>query len=35
MSYKILSKRELCTNQYELVIDAPNVVRNAQAGQYR
>ena len=34
MSYKILSKRELCTNQYELVIDAPNVVRNAQAGQF-
>jgi ferredoxin--NADP+ reductase len=34
MSYKILSKRELCANQYELVIDAPNVVRNAQAGQF-
>lgn len=34
MGYKILSKRELCLNQYELVIDAPNVVRNAQAGQF-
>ena len=26
MSYKILAKRELCTNQYELTIDAPYVV---------
>jgi ferredoxin--NADP+ reductase len=34
MSYKILSKKELCPNQYELVIDAPYVVRNAQAGQF-
>ena len=34
MSYKILSKKELCTNQYELVIDAPYVVRNAKAGQF-
>ncbi len=34
MSYKILAKRELCTNQYELTIDAPYVVRNAQAGQF-
>lgn len=34
MSYKILAKRELCPNQYELVIDAPYVVRNAQAGQF-
>ena len=34
MGYKILSKRELCTNQYELVIEAPYVVRNAQAGQF-
>ena len=34
MSYKILSKKELCTNQYELVIDAPYVVRNARAGQF-
>lgn len=34
MSYKIISKKELCTNQYELVIDAPYVVRNAKAGQF-
>lgn len=34
MSYKILSKKELCPNQYEIVIDAPYVVRNAQAGQF-
>ena len=34
MSYKILSKTELCPNQYELVIDAPFVVRNARAGQF-
>ncbi len=34
MSYKIISKRELCANQYELVIEAPYVVRNAKAGQF-
>jgi len=34
MSYKIISKKELCANQYELVIDAPHVVRNAKAGQF-
>ena len=34
MGYKILSKKELCPNQYELVIEAPYVVRNAQAGQF-
>ena len=34
MSYKILSKKELCPNQYELVVHAPFVVRNAQAGQF-
>jgi len=34
MAYKILSKVELCPNQYELVIDAPYVVRNAKAGQF-
>lgn len=34
MSYKILNKRELCANQYELMIDAPYVVRNAKAGQF-
>ncbi len=34
MGYRILSKKELCPNQFELVIDAPYVVRNAQAGQF-
>jgi ferredoxin--NADP+ reductase len=34
MGYKILSKTELCPNQYELVIHAPYIVRNAQAGQF-
>ena len=34
MGYKILSKKEICPNQYELVIDAPYVVRNAKAGQF-
>lgn len=34
MSYKILSKKELCPNQYEITINAPYVVRNAQAGQF-
>jgi len=34
MGYKILSKKELCPNQYELTIEAPYVVRNAQAGQF-
>ena len=34
MGYKILSKRELCPNQYEITIDAPYVVRNAKAGQF-
>ncbi len=34
MGYKILSKTELCSNQYELVIEAPYIVRNAQAGQF-
>jgi len=34
MGYKILSKVELCPNQFELKIDAPFVVRNAQAGQF-
>lgn len=34
MGYKILAKKELCQNQYELVIHAPYVVRNAQAGQF-
>lgn len=34
MSYKILAKKELCPMQYELTIEAPYVVRNAQAGQF-
>ena len=34
MGYKILSKRELCPNQYEITVDAPYVVRNARAGQF-
>ena len=34
MSYKILSKKELCPNQFEITIDAPFVVRNAKAGQF-
>ena len=34
MSYKILAKKEICPNQYEIVIDAPYVVRNAKAGQF-
>lgn len=34
MSYEILSKKELCPNQYEIVIDAPYVVKNAKAGQF-
>ncbi|MFA6988805.1 MAG: sulfide/dihydroorotate dehydrogenase-like FAD/NAD-binding protein [Candidatus Gastranaerophilaceae bacterium] len=34
MGYKILSKKELCPNQYEIVVDVPFVVRNAKAGQF-
>lgn len=34
MSYKIISKKELCPNQYELVVEAPYVVKNAKAGQF-
>ena len=34
MGYKILSKKELCPNQYELGIYAPHIVRNAKAGQF-
>ncbi len=34
MGYKILRKTEICANQYELVIDAPFVTKNAQAGQF-
>lgn len=34
MAYKILLKTELCPNQYEMVIEAPYIVRNAKAGQF-
>lgn len=34
MGYKILYKREICPNQFEIRIDAPYVVRNAKAGQF-
>ena len=34
MGYKILSKTEICPNQYEMVIEAPYIVRNAKAGQF-
>ena len=34
MGYKILSKIELCPNQYEMAIEAPFVVKNACAGQF-
>lgn len=34
MGYKILSKIELCPNQYEIQIEAPYITRNAQAGQF-
>ena len=34
MGYKILSKVEVCQNQYELSIDAPYITRNAKAGQF-
>src|SRR5574344_917814 len=34
MGYKILAKKELCPNQYELKIHAPFGTRNAKAGQF-
>ena len=34
MGYKILSKKELCPNQYEITVYAPYVVRNAKGGQF-
>ena len=34
MGYKILAKKELCANQYELTVEAPFVTKNAQAGQF-
>ena len=34
VGYKILSKRELCEGQFEIVVDAPYVTRNGKAGQF-
>ncbi len=34
MGYKILSKKQLCEGQFEIVVDAPNVTRNGKAGQF-
>jgi len=34
MSYKIVYKKELCPNQYEIRIEAPYITKNAQAGQF-
>jgi len=34
VGYKILYKKELCQNQYELRIKAPFITKNAQAGQF-
>lgn len=34
MGYKILDKKELCPNQFELKIYAPFITRNAKAGQF-
>lgn len=34
VGYEILSKIELCPNQYELRIKAPYITRNAKAGQF-
>ena len=34
MGYKILSKKEVCPNQFEITIDAPYITRNAKAGQF-
>jgi len=34
MGYKIISKKELCPNQFEIMIEAPYVVKNAKAGQF-
>ncbi len=34
MGYKILAKKEICPNQFEMTVFAPYVVRNAKAGQF-
>ncbi len=34
MGYKILYKKELCQNQFEIRVKAPFITKNAQAGQF-
>ncbi len=34
MGYKILNKKQLSENLYEITVDAPYVVKNAKAGQF-
>lgn len=34
MGYKIISKKELCPNQFEIKVEAPYITRNAKAGQF-
>lgn len=34
VGYKILYKKELCANQFEIRVKAPFITRNAQAGQF-
>lgn len=34
LGYKILYKKELCQNQYEIRVHAPYVTKNAKAGQF-
>lgn len=34
VGYKILYKKELCPNQYEIRIEAPYITKNAKAGQF-
>jgi len=34
VDYEIIKKIELCPNQYEMVVRAPYIVRNAKAGQF-
>ncbi|MBE7705818.1 MAG: sulfide/dihydroorotate dehydrogenase-like FAD/NAD-binding protein [Cyanobacteria bacterium SIG30] len=34
MGYKILYKKELCTNQFEIRVKAPFITKNAKAGQF-
>lgn len=34
MGYKILSKKELAENLFEIIVDAPYITRNGKAGQF-